>query len=78
MKDSSWLKKISHSNSLYARATRAITNHASIEEYRLRFFPRENFSCLCRTYSIESRHQDIILFISIEDIATTKIQIESL
>ena len=28
-----------HSNSLYARATRAIVNHAPIREYHLRFFP---------------------------------------
>jgi len=30
-----WLQSFSHSNSLYARATRAITNHALIGEYRL-------------------------------------------
>jgi len=38
-KDSVWLKFFSHSNSLCARAIRAITNHAPIGEYRLRFFP---------------------------------------
>ena len=32
-----------------------ITNHAPIGDYKLRFFPRKNFSCLCRLYSIESR-----------------------
>ena len=30
-----WLKFISHSNSLYVRATRAIANHAPIGKYRL-------------------------------------------
>jgi len=34
-KDGPWLQSFGHSNSLYARATRAITNHASIGEYRL-------------------------------------------
>ena len=31
----SWLQVFSHSNSLYAQAVRAITNHALIGEYRL-------------------------------------------
>ena len=30
-----WLKYFGHSNSLYARATRAIVNHTSIGEYQL-------------------------------------------
>jgi len=55
IKGGSWLKYFGHSNSLYARASRAITNHAPIGEYRLRFFPREDFSCLCRLYLIELR-----------------------
>jgi len=55
IKGSSWLKYFSHSNSLCARALRAITNHTPISKYRLRFFPREDFSCLCRLYPIESR-----------------------
>ena len=46
----------SFSNSLCAQATQAITNHASIGEYQLRFFLREEFSCLCRSYLIELRH----------------------
>ena len=54
-KEGSWLKYFSHSNSLYARATRAIVNHASIGEYCLRFFPQANFVCSCSFYSIESR-----------------------
>ena len=34
-----WLKHFDHSNLLYTRATRAIINHAPIEEYQLHFFP---------------------------------------
>ena len=33
VKGGSWLKYFSHSNSLCARATRAIVNHAPIGEY---------------------------------------------
>ena len=42
-----WLQNFGHSNSLCTRATRAITNHAPIGEYRLRFFPNKEFRCLC-------------------------------
>ena len=42
-----WLKVFDHSNSLCTHATRAITNHAPIGEFKLRFFPREEFKCLC-------------------------------
>ena len=55
IKGSSWLKYLGHSNSLYARALRAITNHAPIGEYRLRFFLREDFSCSCSLYPIKTR-----------------------
>jgi len=41
---------------LFSVVTRAITNHAPIGEYHLRFFPREPFECPCRVYPIESRH----------------------
>ena len=54
-KRGSWLKLFGHLNSLCAHAMRAITNHAPIGEYRLRFFPREKFKCLCGLYPIESR-----------------------
>ena len=54
-KGSSWLQVFGHSNSLCARATRAITNHAPIGEYQLRFFPSEEFTCPCNDYPIESR-----------------------
>jgi len=50
-----WLQLVGHSNSLCARATRAITNHAPIGEYRLRFFPNMEFSCPYDEYPIESR-----------------------
>ena len=55
-KGGSWLKVFDHLNSLCVCASWAITNHAPIGEYRLRFFPREEFKCLCRLYSIKSRH----------------------
>jgi len=55
VKGGSWLKIFGHSNSLCVCATRAITNHAPIGEYRLRFFLREEFKCLCGLYLIESR-----------------------
>ena len=50
-----WLQVFGHSNSLCAQATRAITNHAPIGEYRLRFLPSMDFSCPCNNYPIESR-----------------------
>jgi len=50
-----WLQSFGHSNSLCAHATRVITNHAPIGEYRLQFFPSMDFSCPCNNYSIESR-----------------------
>ena len=55
IKGSSWLKYLGYSNSLYARALRAITNHTPIGEYRLRFFLRENLSCSCSSYSIKTK-----------------------
>ena len=55
VKGRSWLKMIGHLNLLCAHATRAITNHASIGKYRLRFFSREEFKCLCGQYPIELR-----------------------
>jgi len=55
VKGGSWLKTFGHSNSLCPCATRAITNHAPISKYRLRFFPREEFKCLCSSYPIELR-----------------------
>ena len=54
-KGGSQLKVFGHSNSLCACASRALTNHAPIGEYRLKFFPREEFRCSCRLYPIKSR-----------------------
>ena len=56
IKGSPQIKQFNHSNSLYVRVTRAIMNHTPIGEYHLRFFPRENFSCLYKVYLIETRH----------------------
>ena len=50
-----WLKYFGHSNSLYARSTRAIVNHAPISKYRLRFFPWEEFKYSCGLYPIKTR-----------------------
>jgi len=55
IKGGPWLQAFSHSNSLCTCATRAITNHTPIGEYRLRFFPNEDFKCSCGNYLIESR-----------------------
>ena len=54
-KNGTWLKTIGFSNSLCVRVTRAITNHASIGKYCLRFFSRQNFSCPYGSYPIELR-----------------------
>ena len=35
---------------------RAIVNHVPISKYRLQFFPKEEFKCLCGFYPIKSRH----------------------
>ena len=57
IKSNLWLKLLSHFNSLYARATRAITNHAPIGKYRLRFFSKKKeFKCLYRMYLIEFKY----------------------
>ena len=50
-----WLQVFGHSNLLCAHATRAITNHAPIGEYCLRFFPNKDFKCPYSNYPIESR-----------------------
>ena len=55
IKGGPWLQVFGHLNLLYAHATRAIMNHAPIGEYRLRFFPNEDFKYPCRNYPIESR-----------------------
>ena len=50
-----WLQVFGYSNLLCACTMRAITNHAPIGEYWLRFFPKEDFKCSCGNYLIESR-----------------------
>ena len=54
-KDSTQLQYFGHSNTLCARATRAITNHAPIGKYQLQFFSNEKFSCPYSLYPIETR-----------------------
>ena len=54
-KGGSWLQLFSHFNSLCACTTRAITNHAPIGEYWLRFFPKKKFKCPCSNFLIELR-----------------------
>ena len=54
-KGGSWLKLIGYLNLLCACTIRAITNHAPISKYRLRFFLREEFRCPCSHYPIKSR-----------------------
>ena len=51
-----WIRYFSHSNMLCARVTQVITNYAPIGEYWLRFFPKEEFSCLYGYYPIKTRH----------------------
>ena len=53
-KGGSWLNTIGISNSICARATRLITNHAPIGEYKARFFPREVNSCPCNNTQLET------------------------
>ena len=55
IRNGAWLKTIAFSNSLYVRVIRAITNHAPIGKLYLRFFPKEDFSCPCGSYSIKLR-----------------------
>jgi len=55
-KGGGWLNTIGISNSLCVRATRLITNHAPIGEYRARFFPNKANSCACNNNQLEARH----------------------
>ena len=55
IKGEAWLKFFGHLNSLCAKASRAITNHAPIGKYRLIFFPREEFRCSYGLYPIKTR-----------------------
>ena len=55
IKGGPWLQYFGHSNSFCTRATRAIVNHVPIGKYRLKFFPRKNFSYSCSSYPIKSQ-----------------------
>ena len=55
-KGGGWLNTIGISNSLCTRATRLITNHAPIGEYRARFFPDKTNFCACNNNQLETRH----------------------
>ena len=67
-----WIKYFSHSNSLYTRATRAITIYTPIEEYYLRFFPGKT-SVVC-TDHIQLKY-DNISFTIVKDITNIRIYI---
>ena len=67
VKEGSWLKVFSHLNPLCVHTSRAITNHAPTSEYRLRFFPMEEFKCLCGSY------QDITFLMSMVGLMDTGI-----
>ena len=54
-KEGPWLQFFEHSNLLCTCTTKAITNHAPIGKYRLRFFPSEEFKCPCGNYSFKLR-----------------------
>ena len=56
IKSGPWLKLIGYLDFLCTKVIRAITNYMLIEEYQLRFFPKEIFNCLYEDYPIESRH----------------------
>ena len=55
IKSGLWLQAFGHLNSLCACTTKAITSHAPIGEYHLRFFPNEDFKYPYKNYLIESR-----------------------
>ena len=54
------LKNFGLSNSICVQITRSITNHAPIDEYRLRFFLQESIACPYRNYLIKTKRH--ILF----------------
>jgi len=54
-KSSIWIRHFGFSTSICTCVTRMITNHTPIGEYRLRFFSKEFFACLCEDYSIKTR-----------------------
>jgi len=55
-KGGSWLSIIGMSNSICTQATRLITNHAPISEYRARFFSSKGISCFYSSTQLEIHH----------------------
>ena len=55
-KEGPWIEAFGFSNLLCTQATWTITNHAPIEEYRLYFFPKEEFKCSCGLYPIKTHY----------------------
>jgi len=72
IKGGSWLKFFSHSNSLYARAMRTITNYALIGKYNidLDFSPEKS---LVVYVGYTPSNQDVISFISAKGLTNTEI-----
>jgi len=58
-KGGSWLPSIGFTNSLCAYFTRMTTGHASIGEYRQRFFPHLPTNCSCGNAEIQT-HEHIV------------------
>ena len=56
-KGGAWLKYFGLSNSMCICIIRLIANHTPIGKFRLRFFPKEPFACICGDYPIKTgRH----------------------
>ena len=55
-KGGSWLNTIGTSNSICARVTRLITNHAPTGEYRARFFLDKAILCPCNVAQLKTHH----------------------
>ena len=68
-----WLQVFGHSNSLCAHATRAITNHAPIGEYCLRFFSTRILNTLAEIILFS---QEDTFFMSVQDLMGTGTQEE--
>ena len=70
IKEGLWLKYFGHSNSLCTRVSRAITNHALIDEYRLRFSLGKNLAALASNILLK---QDVTFYTSAKDLMSTGI-----
>jgi len=67
-KEGPQIKYFGHSNSLYTRAIKAITNHTPIGEYQLRFFLRKEFSCPCRLY-LSQMSYSLVVMLELNDVS---------